>query len=80
MTLEEIHTLFQYDEWATKRTIESVTSLYEEQYKRDLESAMEAFTELSCTFMGQTTCGWSGGEAILHRPQLTQTKYKASVC
>jgi uncharacterized damage-inducible protein DinB len=39
MTLEEILTLFQYDEWATKRTIESVSSLPDEQYKRDLKSS-----------------------------------------
>jgi uncharacterized damage-inducible protein DinB len=39
MTLEEILTLFQYDEWATKRTIESVSSLSEEQYNRDLKSS-----------------------------------------
>lgn len=39
MTLEEISTLFRYDEWATKRTIESVSSLPDEQYKRDLKSS-----------------------------------------
>ncbi len=39
MTLEEMLTLFQYDEWATKRTIESVSPLSEEQYKRDLKSS-----------------------------------------
>jgi uncharacterized damage-inducible protein DinB len=39
MTLIEIHTLFQYDEWATKRTIESVSSLSEEPYKQDLKSS-----------------------------------------
>jgi uncharacterized damage-inducible protein DinB len=39
MTLQEILTLFQYDEWATKQTIESVSSLAEEQYKRDLKSS-----------------------------------------
>ena len=39
MTLEETITLFQYDEWATQLTIESVSSLPEEQYKRDLKSS-----------------------------------------
>jgi uncharacterized damage-inducible protein DinB len=39
MSLEEILTLFQYDEWATKRTIESVSPLPEELYKRDLKSS-----------------------------------------
>jgi uncharacterized damage-inducible protein DinB len=39
MTTEEILTLFQYDEWATKRTIESVSPLSEEQYKSDLKSS-----------------------------------------
>ena len=39
MTLQEIMTLFQYDEWATKRTIESVSLLSEELYKRDLKSS-----------------------------------------
>jgi uncharacterized damage-inducible protein DinB len=39
MTLQEILTLFQYDEWATKRTTESVSPLSEEQYKRDLKSS-----------------------------------------
>jgi uncharacterized damage-inducible protein DinB len=39
MTLAEIHSLFQYDEWATKRTLESVSLLSEEQYKQDLKSS-----------------------------------------
>jgi len=39
MTLDDILTLFQYDEWAIKRTIESVSSLSEEQYKRDMKSS-----------------------------------------
>jgi uncharacterized damage-inducible protein DinB len=39
MTLEDILTLFQYDEWATKRTVESLSPLSEEQYKRDLKSS-----------------------------------------
>ena len=39
MTLQEIMTLFEYDEWATKRTIESVSLLSEELYKKDLKSS-----------------------------------------
>ena len=39
MTVQGIMTLFQYDEWATKRTIESVSLLSEELYKRDLKSS-----------------------------------------
>jgi uncharacterized damage-inducible protein DinB len=39
MTSKEILALFHYDEWATKRTIDSVSSLPEEKYKRDLKSS-----------------------------------------
>jgi len=39
MTVEEISVLFQYDEWATGRTLESVSSLSEESYQRDLKSS-----------------------------------------
>lgn len=39
MTFEEIRTLFQYDEWATKRTVESVSALSEEKSTRDFQSS-----------------------------------------
>lgn len=39
MTLEEILTLFQYDEWATDRTLESVSSFSEGKYQQDLRSS-----------------------------------------
>jgi uncharacterized damage-inducible protein DinB len=39
MTLQEITTLFHYDRWATERTIESLSSLPEENYRKDLRSS-----------------------------------------
>jgi uncharacterized damage-inducible protein DinB len=39
MTSQEIMTLFQYDEWAMKRTTESVSKLHDEQYRKDLKSS-----------------------------------------
>ena len=39
MTLAEILSLFDYDEWATDRTIESVSSLPGEKYQEDLKSS-----------------------------------------
>ncbi len=52
MTLEEMLTLFQYDEWATKRTIESVSPLSEEQYKRDLKSSYGGIHGTLCSSPG----------------------------
>jgi uncharacterized damage-inducible protein DinB len=39
MTSEEILTLFEYDEWATKRTLESVSNLSDGRYHDDLKSS-----------------------------------------
>lgn len=39
MTMEEAKTLFDYDEWATNRTLETVSTLSEEDYRRDLKSS-----------------------------------------
>ena len=39
MTLEEILTLFQYDEWATDRIFESVSSLSEAKHQENLKSS-----------------------------------------
>ena len=39
MTLTEIRTLFEYDEWATDRTLESVTFLPESKYQENLKSS-----------------------------------------
>ena len=39
MTLQEILTLFQFDEWATERTLESVSNLSDGKYHDDLKSS-----------------------------------------
>jgi uncharacterized damage-inducible protein DinB len=39
MTMKEINELFSFDEWATNRTLDSVSALTEEQFKRDLKSS-----------------------------------------
>jgi uncharacterized damage-inducible protein DinB len=39
MVMKDIQELFSFDEWATNRTLDSVSSLSEEQYKRDLKSS-----------------------------------------
>jgi uncharacterized damage-inducible protein DinB len=39
MTVQEILTLFEYDEWATDRTLESVSALPEKTYLEDLKSS-----------------------------------------
>jgi uncharacterized damage-inducible protein DinB len=39
MTVQDILTLFEYDEWATNRTLESVSALPQEVYLRDLKSS-----------------------------------------
>jgi uncharacterized damage-inducible protein DinB len=39
MTTKEIRDLFGYDEWARMRTIESVSQLTEELFKKDLKSS-----------------------------------------
>ena len=39
MTLKEMMSLFQYDRWATERTIESLSSLSEDDYTKDLKSS-----------------------------------------
>jgi len=39
MTLPLIQQLFAYDEWATNRTLESVSTLTQEQFKQDLKSS-----------------------------------------
>ncbi len=39
MTLKEVQDLFAYDEWATNRTLETVSTLGEEQFKRDLKTS-----------------------------------------
>jgi uncharacterized damage-inducible protein DinB len=39
LTPKEIQELFMFDEWATNRTLESVSALTEEQFKRDLKSS-----------------------------------------
>ena len=39
MTLFEIHELFEYDLWATDRTLQSVSSLSEPRYLEDLKSS-----------------------------------------
>ena len=39
MTLAEIRTLFEYDAWATDRTLESVSSLSEPRYLENLKSS-----------------------------------------
>lgn len=39
MTIKDIRELFDFDEWATNRTLDSVSSLSEEQFKRDLKSS-----------------------------------------
>jgi uncharacterized damage-inducible protein DinB len=39
MTVTEIRTLFEYDEWATDRTMESVSSLPESKYQENLKSS-----------------------------------------
>ena len=39
MTISEIFTLFQYDEWATERTLESVSNLSDGKYHDDLKSS-----------------------------------------
>ena len=39
MTLEEIRELFEYDEWATNRILESVSALSEQDYRKDLGSS-----------------------------------------
>ena len=39
MTLAEILVLFEYDEWATERTLESVSNLSDGKYHDDLKSS-----------------------------------------
>ena len=39
MTLKVVQELFDFDEWATNRTLDSVTLLTEEQFRRDLKSS-----------------------------------------
>ena len=39
MTVQDILTLFEYDAWATARTLESVSAIAEEVYLRDLNSS-----------------------------------------
>ena len=39
MTMKVIQELFRFDEWATARTLDSVSVLTEEQFKRDLKSS-----------------------------------------
>lgn len=39
MTLREIQELFMFDEWATNRTLDSISVLSDEQFKRDLKSS-----------------------------------------
>jgi uncharacterized damage-inducible protein DinB len=39
MTVQDILTLFEYDEWATDRTLESVSALAEDVYLEDLKSS-----------------------------------------
>jgi uncharacterized damage-inducible protein DinB len=39
MTLKVIREIFSFDEWATNRTLESLSMLTEEQFKRDLKSS-----------------------------------------
>ncbi len=39
MTLKVIQELFSFDEWATNRTLESVSALTPEQFSRDLKSS-----------------------------------------
>jgi len=39
MTHKEIETLYNYDEWATRRILEIVSSLNEEQFKKDMGSS-----------------------------------------
>jgi len=39
MTMKDIQELFSYDEWATNRTLDSVSALSEEQFRRDLKSS-----------------------------------------
>lgn len=39
MTLKDIETLYDYDEWATKRVLDMLSPLSEEQFKKDLSSS-----------------------------------------
>jgi uncharacterized damage-inducible protein DinB len=39
MTVKLMKDLFAYDEWATNRTLDSLSMLTEEQFKRDLKSS-----------------------------------------
>jgi uncharacterized damage-inducible protein DinB len=39
MTLKEIRTLYDFDQWATLKTLESVASLKPEEYSRDLNTS-----------------------------------------
>lgn len=40
MTLKVVQELFDFDEWATNRTLDSVSLLSEEQFRRDLKSSL----------------------------------------
>ena len=69
MTLQDILSLFQYDEWATKRTIESVSPLSEDQYKRDLKSShggihgtLVHIYSASCMWLQR----WKGNSSFVH--------------
>ncbi|MGB2867562.1 MAG: DinB family protein [Bacteroidota bacterium] len=39
MTLSDIQTLYDYDQWATARILETAATLTEEQFKKDLSSS-----------------------------------------
>lgn len=39
MTLKDIHTLFDFDHWATERILDVVATLSEEQYTKNLNSS-----------------------------------------
>lgn len=69
MTLIEISTLFEYDTWATSRTLEAVSSVPKDRYLEDLKSSHGGIHTtlvhiLSSDIVWLTR--WTGGPAAAH--------------
>lgn len=70
MTLADILTLFEYDEWATSRTLESLSSLSEGKYQENLKSShggihgtLVHIYSADMIWLGR----WKGGSPSLNR-------------
>jgi uncharacterized damage-inducible protein DinB len=72
MNVHDIEELFVFDGWATRRTLDAVSSLSEEQFKKDLGNSFGAVHGTLTHMLGADKiwlARWKGGVPIATKPE-----------